>query len=81
MPFRRTEDNQLSITASLLLVLTYFGAVFVKAFEDFRDGAALLGDPELSSRVLGFNSADGIVALLLIVVSSSSIERTSQPAL
>lgn len=65
-PYRRNEDNWLSVAATLLLLLTYFCSMQIKVFEDFSEATGLLGDPELTQRVLGFASTHGFIALLVL---------------
>jgi hypothetical protein len=59
-PYRRTEDNILATACILLLILTYFGALLIKTFEDFS-----ATDKDLARRVLGFSSTDSIVGVML----------------
>ena len=63
LPYRRTEDNILAVAAILLLLLTYFGGVLVKVFQDITIHD---GDNEFASEVLGIDSINGIVVMVLV---------------
>ena len=79
-PYRRVEDNVLAVAATLLLVLTYTCSILIKVHEDLSEATELLGDPQLTYRVLGFASTSGIVVLLgvfalvlLVVIIASTL--------
>jgi len=64
-PYCREENNALAVASTLLLLLTYSSSILIKVLHDVQDIATTLGDPGLASRVLGFASTTGIVAMLI----------------
>ena len=66
LPYRRTEDNILAVAAILLLLLTYFGGVLVKVFQDISRLAGAVHTHNFASDVLGIDSISGIVGMVLV---------------
>lgn len=64
-PYCREENNALAVASTVLLLLTYSSSILIKVVHDVQDIATTLGDPGLASRVLGFASTTGIVAMLI----------------
>ncbi|KAL3909278.1 MAG: hypothetical protein SGPRY_009484 [Prymnesium sp.] len=63
-PYRQIENNMVAVLSSLLLVLTYTLAFYIKVYEDFTDGASLLGISHLAEEVLGFNPSNNFAGYL-----------------
>ncbi|KAL1526908.1 hypothetical protein AB1Y20_015599 [Prymnesium parvum] len=66
LPYRRMHDNLLAIAAALLLQLTYVWSSYVKLFNAFEQNGAT----SISSRVLGFESSNGVTVTLLFLGGS-----------
>ncbi|KAL3930129.1 MAG: hypothetical protein SGPRY_001671 [Prymnesium sp.] len=66
-PYREIENNMVAVLSSLLLVLTYTLAFYIKVYEDITEGAALLGIPHLAEEVLGFNPSSTFAVLLIVL--------------
>jgi len=84
-PFRRDEDDMLSILCQVLLVCVYLGALLVDNFNNFVDVGSSIkpDDPEsFAARYLGFSSSTNIVTLMItfsvtvvILAASSAVWR------
>ena len=67
VPFQRVEDNALATAALLLLLLIYLSGAIVKIFHDISDYADVIHVSNFTSRILGFQSSEGIITIMLIV--------------
>jgi len=70
LPYLRMHDNVLAIAASLLLQLTYVWSSYVKVFNALQQLDASEDDSSISSRVLGFESSNGLTVTLVFLGGS-----------
>ena len=64
-PYLHHEDRYLAISAQFLVVISFIGAITVKAYEDVDARGLQLGQEGEAARIFGFDSSHQLVDMLL----------------
>ncbi|KAL1503142.1 hypothetical protein AB1Y20_011204 [Prymnesium parvum] len=63
-PYKRKFDFGMAAGCQLLFICIFIGGIIIRLFADIQEKA---DDPELASRVLGIDSSEGAVALMIVI--------------